>query len=87
MLNPFKTLGDMNAMRKQASAIQSALEQLEFEAQSGRVKVIISGNQSVKRVEIDGEENVDVRHAINDAIKKSQQAAASQLMELSKNMQ
>ena len=34
MLNPFKALGDMNAMRKQAQAIQKALEGEEFEAKS-----------------------------------------------------
>ena len=87
MLNPFKALGDMNAMRKQAQQIQSALEQEEFETVVGNVRVVISGNQSIKKIEIDGELNEDARRAINEAIKKSQQAAAGKLMELSKNMQ
>lgn len=84
MFNPLKGLGDLNAMRKQAQAIQKALEQEEFEAQSGDVKVVISGNQSVKKITIDGEENDDARRAVNDAIKKSQQAAAAKLMQMSK---
>ncbi len=87
MLNPFKALGDMNAMRKQAQAIQKALEGEEFEAKSGNVTVIISGNQNIKKIIVDGDEQADIRYAVNDAIKKSQQAAAGKLMEMSKNMQ
>jgi len=87
MLNQFKALGDMNAMRKQAQTNQQALEKEEFEESSGDVRVVISGNQSVKKVEIDGEENEDVKNAINSAIKRSQQAAAGKLMEMSKGME
>jgi DNA-binding protein YbaB len=87
MINPFKALGDMNAMRKQAMQIQAALEQEEFEVTVGPVRVVISGNQNVKAVEINGGSDEDVRRAINDAIKKSQQAAAMKLAEISKNLQ
>lgn len=86
MMNPFKMLGDINAMRKQASAIQQALEGEEFEVVIGNVRIVITGNQNVKVVEVDGVPNEDIRRAINDAIKKSQQAAAGKLAELSKNM-
>ncbi|MBI2405069.1 YbaB/EbfC family nucleoid-associated protein [Candidatus Gottesmanbacteria bacterium] len=86
MMNPFKALGDMNAMRKQAVAIQQALEKEEFEVVSGNVKIVINGNQSVKVVEIDGVPNEEVKQVVNDAIKKSQQAAAGKLGELSKLM-
>ena len=77
----------MNAMRKQAMAIQQALENEEFEVVVGRVRVVITGNQNVKVVEVDGQPDEDMRRAINDAIKKSQQAAAGKLAELSKQMQ
>lgn len=87
MMNPFKALGDMNAMRKQAMQIQAALEQEEFEIVQGNVRIVISGNQSVKVVEIDGVPNDTVRNAVNEAIKKSQQAAAMKLAEISKNFQ
>jgi len=87
MFNPFKALGDVNAMRKQAMQIQAALEQEEFEVVSGNVRILISGNQNVKTVEIDGVANEEVRQALNEAIKKSQQAAAMKLAELSKDFQ
>jgi len=85
-MNPFKMLGDMNAMRKSAMVIQQALEKEEFEVIQGNVRVVITGNQNVKVVEIDGVPNEDVKRAISDAIKKSQQAAAGKLAELSKTM-
>lgn len=86
MINPFKALGDLNAMRKQAATIQAALEQEEFEVNEGNVRILISGNQNVRVVEIDGVANETLKRAINDAVKKSQQAAAMKLTELSKQM-
>jgi DNA-binding protein YbaB len=86
MMNPFKMLGDVNQMRKQAAAIQAALEKEEFEVVVGDVRVVITGNQNVRSVEIDGVSNENVKRAMNDAIKKSQQAAAGKLAELSKSM-
>ncbi len=86
MMNPFKALGDLNAMRKHAAQIQQQLEQEEFEVINGNVRLVITGNQNVKVVEIDGAPNETIRQAINDAIKHSQQAAAGKLSELSKEM-
>lgn len=85
-MNPFKMLGDINSMRKQAQAIQQALEKEEFEVVIGNVRVVITGNQNIKIVEIDGASHEDVKQAVNDAIKRSQQAAAGKLAELSKSM-
>ncbi|MBI5019520.1 YbaB/EbfC family nucleoid-associated protein [Candidatus Gottesmanbacteria bacterium] len=87
MFNPFKALGDVNAMRKQALQIQQALEAEEFEVVRGNVRIVISGNQNVRVVEIDGVANDDLKTALNEVIKKSQQAAAMKLAEISKNFQ
>lgn len=86
MVNPFKMLGDINAMRKQAAQIQQALEQEEFEVREGNVRLVITGNQNVKTIEIDGVAQPDLLRVINDAIKRSQQAAAGKLAEISKNL-
>lgn len=87
MFNPFKALGDVNAMRKQALQIQTALEAEEFEVVRGNVRIVLTGNQNVKVVEVDGVSNEDLKNALNEAIKKSQQAAAMKLAEISKNFQ
>jgi len=87
MMNPFKMLGDVNAMRKQAGVIQQALEKEEVEGRDGSVRVVMSGNQVVKTVEVDGVHNESLKRAFNDAIKRSQQVAAMKLQEISKNFQ
>lgn len=86
MQNPLKMLGDINAMRKQAMQIQAMLEKEEFDIKTGNVRIVITGNQNVKLVEVDGERNDTLTRAFNDAIKRSQQAAAGKLQEISKNM-
>lgn len=87
MMNPFKMLGDMNAMRKQAVAIQQALEAEKFEVWEGNnIRIVITGNQNVETVEENGIAREDLKRALNSAIKKSQQAAAGKLAELSKGM-
>lgn len=86
MFNPFKALGDMNSMRKQAMEIQKALEGEIFDVNEGDVHLRINGNQIVQTVEIAGVENEMVKRAVNSAIKQSQQAAAAKLQELTKNM-
>lgn len=85
-MNPFKMLGDINQMRQQAAKIQAALAAEEFEVKEGEVRVVINGNQDVKVVEIDGKANENVRRALNNAIKRSQQAAAGKLAEISSQL-
>jgi DNA-binding protein YbaB len=87
MFNPFKSLGDLNEMRKQAAVIQEALEKQEFTVHDGNVRIVINGNQVVKIVEIDGVPNEPIRRSVNSAIKQAQQAAAMKLAEMSKNME
>ena len=78
MMNPFKMLGDMNEMRKQAGTIQKALEEQVFDVGFGSVKIKITGNQNVLSVTENGIERNDVRTAINDAIKnRSKQLQAT----------
>ena len=86
MQNPLKMLGDLNKMRSQAAQIQAELEQLEFTTDKGRIRIVITGNQKVKSVQIDGTEVPELVEAINDAIRQSQQAAASKLAEVSKGL-
>lgn len=84
MANPLKILGDLKQMRQEAATIQAALEKEEFEVVVGKVRVIMTGNQNVKTIEINGVADEEVRRAVQEAIKKSQQAAAGKLAEISK---
>jgi len=86
MQNPFKMLGDLNKMRTQAAQIQKELEQQQFTTAAGRIEVVITGNQHIVSVKIDGQNVQELVDVLNDAIKQSQQAAASKLAAISQQM-
>lgn len=86
MINPFKAMGDMNQMRKQAMEIQKALSGMQFTGRDGDVEVVMNGNQEVMEVRIAGETNEQAKRAMNNVIKQSQQAAAGKLAEMTKGM-
>ena len=83
MQNPLKMLGDLNKMRSQAAQIQKQLEAEVFTVEQGRIKVEINGNQKILQVFIDGQPVEELTEILNQAITKSQQAAASKLASMS----
>ncbi|MBI4999247.1 YbaB/EbfC family nucleoid-associated protein [Candidatus Gottesmanbacteria bacterium] len=83
MINPFKNLSDLKAMRDQAMQIQQALAQEVITVEKNGVKVVITGDQKVQSLEIDGATDNRILEAVNEAIKKSQEVAAKKLQEMS----
>lgn len=82
MLNPFKQIGDLKKMRDQAMAIQKELQKEEVTVEKYGVKVVITGDQKIKLIEVNGQSDDHVRDAINEAIKKSQEVAAKKLQQM-----
>jgi len=78
-----KQLGQLKKMRDQAMAIQKQLAAEEIELDEGGIRVVITGDQKLKVLEIDGMSNERVLELINKAIKKSQEMAARKLAEMS----
>lgn len=76
-------LKQLKQMRDQALAIQRELSQEKVEVEEDGVKVVITGDQKIETLEIDGEPNWRVLNAINKAIKKSQEIAAKKLAQMS----
>ena len=87
MFNPFKTVGDLKSMRDQAIKMQQALASEEVVIDKNGVKVVMSGDQKIKQLVIDGQEDWRVKEAISEAIKKSQEIAAHKLTEMSGGLQ
>lgn len=87
MFNPFKAVGDLKSMRDQAVKMQQALSVEEVVVDKGGVRVVMSGDQKIKSLTIDGEESWRVKQAIEEAIHKSQQIAAKKLTEMSGGLQ
>ena len=78
----FKQLGELKKMRDQAMAVQKALAEERIEVEEDNIKIVITGDQKIERIEIEGEEREKLREVINKAIKKSQEVAAKKLQEM-----
>lgn len=82
MINPFKQIGEINKMRNQAMQIQKQLQQEEVVVEKNGVKIVISGDQKIKILESNGRSDDDIKEAVNEAIKKSQEVAARKLQQM-----
>lgn len=83
MLDKFKQLGELKKMRDQAMQVQKQLQQEEVEVEKHGVRVVISGDQKIKVIETNGKNDNDIKDALNEAIKKSQEVAAKKLSQMS----
>lgn len=82
MFNPLKGLGDLNELRKQATALQNALKQIVVTAEKGRAYIELTADMKVKSAKISGEEMKDLVDALNEALEKAQKKAAQKMQEL-----
>lgn len=84
MINPLKGLGDLNKMRKQAMEMQKALSHERVTIDQDGVHIVITGDQKIIEFTIDGHQPEDrVTKALQQAIKKAQEAAAIKLQQIS----
>lgn len=86
MNNPFGNLGELKKMRDQAMLIQRQLSAEEIEINKFGIKIVITGDQKIKSIEAEGRSDNDIRDAVNEAIKKSQEIAAKKLQSMSGGM-
>lgn len=83
MFNPFQQLGDLKKMRDQAMQIQKQLQAEEIEVDKNGVQIKITGDQKIKSLQSNGRSDDDIKEAVNEAIKKSQEVAARKLSGMS----
>ncbi len=79
MNNPFSQLGELKKMRDQAMKIQKELQAESVDVDSHGVQIVISGDQKIQSISTNGRSDNDIKEAINEAIKKSQEVAAKKL--------
>ena len=87
MFNPFKAVGDLKSMRDQAIKMQQVLSAEEVVVERNGVKVVMSGDQKIKSLIIDGQDDWKIKEVLSEAIKKSQEIAAKKLTEMSGGLQ
>jgi len=69
-------------MRDQAMQIQRELQGEEVIVDKNGVHIVISGDQKIKVLESNGRSDDDIKDAVNEAIKKSQEVAAKKLSQM-----
>ena len=66
-------------MRDQAMQIQKELQAEEVSVDKNGVQIVITGDQKIKEIKVNGRSDNDVKEAVNEAVKKSQEVAAKKL--------
>lgn len=84
--NPLGQLGELKKMRDQAMAMQRELQAEIVEVSKKGVYVKISGDQKIVELKSNDKSDDDIREAINEAIKKSQEVAAKKLQSMTGGM-
>jgi DNA-binding protein YbaB len=79
----FGKLGDINKLRQQAMQMQKNLSGQAITVEENGVMVEISGDQRILKLEIQGMSNEVLNDVLNKAIRKSQELAAKELMNIS----
>ncbi|MBI4153675.1 YbaB/EbfC family nucleoid-associated protein [Candidatus Woesebacteria bacterium] len=82
MFDKVKQLNELRKMRTQAMALQKELEKIKESVEKNGIKVVVTGDQKISYIEIDGEERRDLEELINEAMKKVQKEAAKKMMEM-----
>jgi DNA-binding protein YbaB len=83
MFDKFKQLGELKKMRDEALRIQKQLAAETIEVNEGNIRIVISGDQQIKELEINGESNQELINVLNNALKQSQKVAARKVQEMS----
>ncbi len=82
MFNPLKQVGELKKLRDQAMQIQKALQQEQITVEKNGVVIVMTGDQKVVSISTNGRSDNDVKDAINESIKKSQEVAAKKLSQM-----
>ena len=82
----FGKLGDINKLRQQAMQMQKNLSAQTITVEENGVKVVITGDQKIVEISVQGIGNPVLNEVLNKAIRKSQELAAKELMNVSGGM-
>lgn len=80
--NPFGQLGELKKMRDQAMTMQRELQTEIVEVSKRGVYVKISGDQKILEIKSNEKSDEDIREAVNEAVKKSQEVAAKKMQSM-----
>lgn len=77
-----KQMNELRKMRSEAMALQKELSNITEMVEERGIKVIVTADQKIAYLSINGEERKDVVEMINKAFKEVQKKAAKKMMEM-----
>jgi len=83
MFDKLKQLGEIKKMRDEALRIQKELAAEKVEVEENGIRIVISGDQKIQELEIEGENQSHLIEILNKAIKRSQEVAAKKVQQMS----
>ena len=85
-MNVFDKFGDQAKLIKQAMALKKALEAELITIEESGVEIVISGDQKIKKLVVNGMTNAVLVEVLNKALKRSQEVAARKMQEMAGGM-
>lgn len=82
MNNPLQGLGDKAKLIQEAMKMQKEIQKEQVTVNKNGVIVIASGDQKIVSIITNGQSDERIREAINEALKKSQEAAAKKIQQM-----
>ena len=83
MFDKFKQIGELKKMRDEALRIQRELAAEKIEIEEDDIKIVVSGDQKIQSLEIQGEAQPRLIEVLNKALKRSQEVAARKVQQMS----
>lgn len=74
-------------MRKQAMELQKQLQEERIEVNENGVRIVVSGEQKILELEINGASDEVVKDKLNKVLKSSQEVAARKLSSMTGGLQ
>jgi len=81
MFDKLQQARELIKLRSKAKELQRSLEQITHTQEKGGIKVVVDGTQHLQAIEINGEDQGELKETINDAMKEVQKKAAKKMME------
>lgn len=82
MFDKVKQLNDLRKMRSQAMDLQKQLKEVTHMEEERGIRVVVSADQKIVSLSVDGEERKEMVEVVNKAFKEVQKKAAKKMMEM-----
>lgn len=82
MKNPLAGAGQNIGLMKKMLQVKKEIEAMRVEVSKNGVDVVVNGEPRIKELKSNGRSDSDIKEAVNEALKNSQEAAARHMQSM-----